>query len=636
MLLSPDSLFALSTGGSNVAADPDSQQLETVSGPEPAGVAEACAWMARAISDQGAAPHLLFLVGGPGGGKSRAAARLVSGLEERGATDDGLVRREYRYVAAGGREVVLINDATIDKERVTDEPSSSGLAYDVENALRKGYHLIACVNRGVLVDELATLKSVGTGSQLLGWLAGTVEDGSNGSPSDYLKQRPLQLGDGPAATATAVYVDVCSLLEARPSTTVNGDALVASDYQLIHFEGANRLNTPAGALLERAVDAFVWDGEADPAWDPVRANLESLRQPAVRSGLMSLLRAGEIISGQRFTYRELWGCIARSVVGELPSLVSSSDAASHLAGNGWVSGEAPDFEQLQELARHRWFISLFGGLEPLSERAATDPVLRITAQADPLLDTSPEWATPVIDAFASSVLSSSPLEEVRRQLGDELDWAIQPFDEALDEAFARHIDQTGSHQARAEAESWYGRYLTRLFASAWGFPAFHLAVGEWVTSYRMASAVSDKLRPLLHTLLSPSRLINGHATQPLVPVFASRTDPLVGYIEQPTLARRAQTFEFTTRRDGEDLRLTVIEQGAKVGEVLLDFSLVREAMTCSHDWMGMTEASDRTSPRVERFRSQRLTSDALARNPQLAVALGDEDFTVTVSRKAST
>ena len=224
---------------------------------------------------------------------------------------------------------------------------------------------------------------------------------------------------------------------------------------------------------------------------------------------------------------------------------------------------------------------------------------------------------------------------MRSQLGAARGAAIQPFDESLDAAFARYVHSSTSHQARAEAESWYGRYLTRLYATALGYPAFHDAVAEWVTSYRMASAVSDTLRPLLRTLLSPSRLVNGQATQPLVPVYASRTDPLVGYIEHPTLARRAETFQFKTRRDGEDLQLTVIEEGEIVGEVLLDFSLVREAMTCSHDWMGMTEASYRTSPRVERFRSQRLTSEALARNPHLAVAVGDEDFTVTVSWKAT-
>ena len=113
-LLSPESLWSLSTGGSGVAADPDSPVMGTLSGPEPAGVAEACAWMATAISQE-STPHMLFLVGGPGGGKSRAAAALVSGLKEVEAADDGLVQRAYRYRTPKGAEVVLINDATIHK-----------------------------------------------------------------------------------------------------------------------------------------------------------------------------------------------------------------------------------------------------------------------------------------------------------------------------------------------------------------------------------------------------------------------------------------------------------------------------------------------------------------------------------------
>ena len=170
------------------------------------------------------------------------------------------------------------------------------------------------------------------------------------------------------------------------------------------FGEANRLGTPAGALVEAAAHDFHWHGGTDPARDPVRANLDSLSQAAVLSGLLSVLRASEIIGGQRFTYREVWGCVARSLVGELPGLVRSSDAESYVATLAQGDTEEPSFDHMRALARHRWFVSLFGGLEPLPPGAAADPVLRLTALADPLLDASPEWATPVTDAFASSVL----------------------------------------------------------------------------------------------------------------------------------------------------------------------------------------------------------------------------------------
>lgn len=632
-MLSPESLWALSTGGSSVAADPDSSTLDDVSGPEPAGVAEACAWMSGALATPSAGSHLLFLIGGPGGGKSRAAANLVAGLTEEMPANDGLVRRRYTYTTEHSRTVVLINDATIDKDQAEGSSSPWGLAHDIQEAISRGDHLIACVNRGVLIDEVSAMRGRDSNADLLRWLAGSVDGGQEPASTSYLRQRPIANGSGPSALATVVYVDMCSLLESRPRTRVNSGDLNSGEYEVMRFAGADRTETPAGQLVSSVASSFHWSGDAPPSWDPVRANIESLREAPVLSGMLSVLRAGEIIGGQRLTYRELWGCVGRAIAGDLPSLVNAGEAGSFLASSGYGEDDVLTFDQMRALARHRWFVSVFGGLEPLPDGAAADPVLRVTSHSDPLLDASPEWATPVSDAFASSVLSSSPLEEVRSQLGDERGGAIQPFDEALDAAFIQHLENSTSHQVRASAESWYGRYLTRLYATALGYPPFHLAVEEWVNSYRMAPAVSDGLRPLLHTLLSPSRLVKGHASQPLVPLFASRTDPLVGYIEQPTLARRAQTFEFRTNREGEDLRLSVIEQGVAVGEILLDFALVREAMTCSHDWMGMTEASDRTSPRVERLRSQRLTSSALARDLQLALALGDEDFTVTVAKQ---
>ncbi len=76
---------------------------------------------------------------------------------------------------------------------------------------------------------------------------------------------------------------------------------------------------------------------------------------------------------------------------------------------------------------------------------------------------------------------------------------------------------------------------------------------------------------------------------------------------EPTLAVRMGSFGIATTRKGEQLLLHITEDGHKSPPTLLDFALIRQALSCTAGWIGFTEASEATAPRLERFRSNQLT-----------------------------
>src|SRR5690554_6609663 len=111
--------------------------------PRAAGGDEASAWLKEGMTREGL-PRLLFLIGGPGAGKSHAASHVLSGLEALEA-ESGLAQRTYKY-ALGSRGLTIVNDATIG----SDEFPTSPLSKEIDAAISEGDNLLACVNRGVV------------------------------------------------------------------------------------------------------------------------------------------------------------------------------------------------------------------------------------------------------------------------------------------------------------------------------------------------------------------------------------------------------------------------------------------------------------------------------------------------------
>lgn len=639
-----EDLWDFATGGGDVAAAPGHPPA-ALRGPRPAAVDHAMEWMEEALVGGADRRRMLFLVGGPGGGKSHVASALTRGLEPLARHDDGLAHRSYTFVSDGGT-LRVINDATIPPE---GSAAPASIAAEIDAAQER--FVIACVNRGVLVDEAAREPAGTMGNAITSWLRNIHDDGASGPAEashqslrtvgearSYVRQATVTDSSGARPTdVLAVFVDVCSLLEVQPTATVDHRGVVsAAAYEVAVFSPEfDRSVTPGGELLAAVSGSLTWRTRGD--WDPIAANLQSFSSQIVRNGTLSILRSAEIASSQLFSYRELWGAMARMVAGPLPESIAKQQLGTWLDDQAAEIGEKrdPDFHQLRHLAGIRLHEALFG-----EDRVGRHPVLRATTVVDPARDMLPGvpgkddlgWATPVMDAFAGAELGASPLDRLRASAGTPaLAAMITPFDELLDAAYVNWVHETPDTTSRGEASAWYGRYLTRMVALAHGYPAFASEIRMWTRARSLAPALPPELESALTTLVSPRREPDDAQSKSLIPLFASRTEPLRGRAVAPTLSVVVEDVSFHTRVDGEKLLLDLTEGVQRLGAVVLDLDLIREAVASFEGWTGMTDATESTAPRLERFRSLRLipahrgTTDLRIAGPDGDVALSAKE-----------
>lgn len=610
------SIWEKATGGGDVAVSPDSQNESRFSVDPAPGVREACEWL-KATEAAGGTPAMVFLVGGPGGGKSHALRAVTQGLKELDSDDTGLARRSYRY-RFGASFLTVVNDASI------PDGSPHPLTTEIEECACREY-LLACVNRGILVEEASNLDSDSTGASVIRWLGGVRQlDGtaypvtSLSSEGDVIRRAQLAVG-GESVDLIAVSVDFCSLLEPRPEADAS---LVCATYKVLNLKKRAQFDPdglPAGELLAQVLQdlALAVEEAAETNQDnPVLANVHSLGSPQVRAGLLTVLRAAEAAGGGRLSFREVWGAILRALVGDLPERGTAPLAMSSFPP---LTAESLPLERLEHLrwrARYRFSEAIFGvGKSEVDSFA--DPVLRFTAPVDPVLDAVPGylpdrgegWASPVLDAFSGLIAAESPLDTLLSVLpsNDSFSAAVTDFDRALDCAFVA-ATQSGELNDRdlREVVAWYGDYLTRLYAVSNGIPAYRAEVGLWL---RSRGGLPAELEVRLKTLLRPLQNPDDPNAEYLLPLFSSRTVPYSGGVPEPRLALKgdpAVSLQHSGR--GDHVTLEMFEAGVTVGEIELDFALLRSAMACAEARVGVTERAALVGPRVERFRARRLTS----------------------------
>ncbi|MFE6965503.1 hypothetical protein ACFVAJ_10330 [Agromyces sp. NPDC057679] len=658
-------LWERATGGKDVAARPESQSSEWPSVARAPGVDAAWQWLAAGVKGD-APPRMVFLVGGPGAGKSHAAAAIVAELHVQHRAEARLAERSYDY-ELGPARLTVVNDATIR----SDSHESLALSGDIDTAVERGSNLLACVNRGVLVEEVSqgrgSTQIAGAGQIVVDWLH---RDGAQGEVSSfasgdweiqssageaYIQCGRLLRSSEPVADMVMVFVDVCSLFESTPTVVIQDRpadhvTVQADPYNIGDFGNpVARLDSSAGELLGSMLDALGANGlvREDPQFlNPFLANKLSLSNASVRAGALNVLRAAEIVSGQRFTFREVWGAAARLVVADAPERVPSHEAQNYLASLQPRSRQPLDrFGEVRELAEIRFSQALFGaaGIWKGGARdAIRNPVTRLTSLADPVRDPDPGeftphepksgWATPVAEAFSGLAASGSPLEILLSAVSsdDAVRDAITAFDWSVDSAFVDAIRSDSiSDPERFECIGWYGAYLTRLYAVANGIPAFRREISAWTETWHLSPAVPSHVASHLRTLLRPKKSGGLDATS-LIPVFESRTYPIVGDVETPRLALRSGDFEIETARSGERLVLSILERGNVVSSIALDFPLVREAMSCIGNTVGITDVSDDVSPRLERFRSKRLVPSQVQSGQDYVVLSGARLATLQV------
>lgn len=656
------------TGGKDVAARPD-KAVDDVwpSATRPPGVAAALSWL-ESNSETGT-PRVLLLVGGPGAGKSHATATAVRKMTKVSIGDKGLASRAYLY-ESDHRKLLVVNDATI-----SDGNESAPLVLDINDSLgaeadnSTPTDILACVNRGILIEEAGHLSESNEtpGALLVSWLAEDVTSrGALGLFNDvYLtfgRSAELRHLNKPLAHVVVIFVDECSLFEGSPEIEIVDNSIVeTSPYIIRRFSERAALSSEAQkvpaadllhAVLAKIREQTAFAKQSQGMWiDPLAANLKSLESSSIQASILTLARAAELATSTRMTYRELWGFIARAIVGCAPEQLARGELAAFIRDNQPEGTSISRFEALRRLSALRFTQGIFGaGTEAVaSARVTNDPVLRFTVAIDPIADALPGndptnpragWADPVHEAFSMQSEQISPLsallggcvERVEDQrVFETLSETVNEFDWEVDNAFSKvWIDDAIPDSERLAAASWYGAYLTRLYAVGLGICGFRREIDALIEAIVSAPRLPDVLRKPMETLLRPKRDLRDGDSEALLPLFDSRTEPVVGHLIEPKVAIRVEDGRLITYRgDSDQVFLEIKHEGEVHGRINIDFALVREALACIDDHAGVTNLVDVTAPRLERVRSSRLRSKLIT-GAEVRIATAVESHLLTL------
>lgn len=627
----------LSFGGRKVAWAPGMKGHSRIpKAPAPAGAEEAVAWLRGRLQSEEAGQALLFLVGGPGNGKSYLTAGIVEDMPEINPKDPGRVYRTYEYQSRN-RRLLLVNDATIGLRTQRGE----SLVGDIDLAMEDGAHVVVNVNRGVLVEELAVTGDMGPGRAIAEWLnkrhpvpedtridAGADCELTPRAKGQYLDACTVRY-QGRVVDVVAVFMDSVSLLEQRPTCKVRDEPeevfVELGAYKVARFFEPSG-GTPAGYLFDHIVDS-PFSAPEGVGLDPISANFESLAQPVVRAGLMKVLRASEIMASSRLTYRDLWGVIGQTFLGVLSERSGGKDPIKwlqeHQPTDGMDSmGRLKATLKLAQLRFHQAVYMADGWAEDDEDYKVDSTVVsKKLRQADPARDFRPGWlgqgaggwSTPIVEAFGGTEDHSSPLRGLEEAIGNDDDAAIvaiTSFDRALDDCIVGALGGGMGDSQKRSLLRWYGSYLARLYATAHGIPAFADEVDAWTQVWRRGNvnrrAPQGEFGRSLRTLLFPSYSVSANTDKRLLlPIFDSRVEPLIDYDQNPRLVMAIQgdnqPFEWTI--EGDSIILNLGLGGEKSVELDFDFAVVREVLACIPEAVGATHQSYVADPRIERFRT---------------------------------
>jgi hypothetical protein len=628
-------------GAENMAVAPGRGNLKA--GQEAAGVPgadEAAQWMSSRLEQSSARPAFLFLVGGAGNGKSHLSSTIVEPLQPVDEHDDDSDYRTYRY-STNGADLLLVNDATIGQGTAFARESLVG---DLDGALGGCLHAVVNVNRGVLVEELLLEPASGPGMDIVTWLAGRPhsQDSLISEPEDqpitpFIRIAQIDpYGKGPV-DLLAVFMDKASLMESRPAMEIldaAGEVEVrpTDTYNVQRFRQRSQEfteGTPSAELIRKSVGQAPLSGAS--AEDPISANLESLNLPSYRAGLLSVFRASEIETATRLTYRNLWELLNQAVMGFLCERTDLGEPMD------WVEEQRPSrleerqrrerLDAMLRLAQLRTHQAIYMAdccpLVELNCRVQSDSVIAM-GNVDPIRDLLPGgsptigddtsnygWSNPISEAFAGFEFGGSALEALCEVLEDDdpARLAITEFDLKLDELV---VDAQGGDYLqdvdKRRLIRWFASYVTRLYATAHGIPAFRKEVDWWTTTWAFALQTPDGEGPFaneVRTLLFPA-----HSSFPehlLLPAFASRVVPITETTMEPTLAKAFRTANAGRRWkvDGDSIILA-LHGNDRSTELDFDFAVFRELVACRSKRLGATENSQFAEPLLERFRAAML------------------------------
>lgn len=605
-------------GGEDVAARPGSEDDEWwPKGPLLPGVQELISdFVAGTESPEGL--HLVFLLGGAGNGKSFAARLLGKELGLSASANDALAHRIYRAGRSGVR-IELLNDATIAPSADYQSHQQVALACDIQRWWKESASgpvaAFCCVNRGIIIDELRSLSEHGHDIEVLAravlaWLVSPEQD-VVGQLGASLEDPKLGLGDhyqelrfnlsGRTVRISAMSVDACSLM------------------------GVDGRQSRAGTLFQQIVERCRDDAMARPEDCPIRANVQQWLPPNTILGWENILSHAEVASGRLHSYRDIWGLAALSILGSRfaaidgsRSLLGHVDLCLHVARNGASLKERLD--ALLELSHFRMHNALFRAPIPTGDDALpfyppTTPAHLGLSLVDPSAWEAKD-SQAVEEAMQSIALGGMPSESLLKS--GLLDYAWCGFDKCLEQAIVEYVGSNDCpDNVRRRLVSWFGGYLTRLVGVSTGHLGNHVVVKLWEQCRDKCGNGIGQL-PLEFEKAIRSLIFPQHDDAPqhsiLVPAFAARVEPLQASREGTT-PRLAEVIphnfiNLQVRQQGGRLVIecTFTGHAEVIGQLVLDFSLVREALACRGSRPGQTESTAHVEPRIERCRASSLSA----------------------------
>lgn len=629
-----EAVWARGFGGSLAAESPNSQALPKglrgIPAPGLREAAELFKLTVSGISEQSS----LFLVGGPGAGKSSFARSI---LEDLGIETQSQPNSDLRGFTVDEKSLIFVNDASIRKDS-----SDLALVQDVIDSDNLSYHLLACVNRGVIADELNHFREGNEeySKKTLEWLAYGTEEFSaypfeTIADTEYLRIVRFKSAGGSWRTMAAVFLDVCSMLEPFPNVFSDGGNWLSVKAEAL-YESRRRVSslrlqpemTAFGKLLSDVAKEIQPNNAMTElkisANHPISANISNLQNTEFLSGILYSLRIAEFSLGSILTFRGFWSVVSKLIFGsgislkDFTAFVREVREVEDLLSNGITES---NHERVMRLRSIHSLYPIFGG-KGMEISFSGDPGLEYFRATDPIMESdmdrklrisqnelSFDLSNLVMGALKAIDLEASPLKNLElEELEPVWKELFTPFEELLDHYVSNSIASAElSESMRRQKILGYSIYLTRITGLFYGHVAGKREAEVLMALWNASPAIpnEESIRSRFTAVIRPK--LAGDSDKPsLMPLLDGQIKPIV----EPRLgARLAITLEdvtLSTKIVGPNLFLLLKEREQEIGAIELDFPLVKEVLASTGGSQGVTELSFFVQPRLERVRASKL------------------------------
>ena len=240
-------------------------------------------------------PVCVYLVGGPGNGKTEAAAYFLKKLYEGRLPQFEVIAGHKLFkqsVTSAIEGVVVVEDATeLGKDVLKSEVIEFALRGNCRSHMQR-YIYLCCINRGVLADAINLRDAECIATEFISALSDVVAVGSTSSNMWPLKGNPRFGADVFASCVENVYVwpmDAESLVDAN---LYNGDISQTPGYRLFNE-------------LISGTDVSACECCEGNDICPFYENLVAMKRGTGISNIVYCLHAFEIVTGNKILFRDL-------------------------------------------------------------------------------------------------------------------------------------------------------------------------------------------------------------------------------------------------------------------------------------------------------------------------------------------